>query len=133
MEYALKAAGFLKNAQRHAEADWKRFAAEIEVRLAAVKEVKLQGAIDFLLKEPPKKQVNINNVLGWETTPPGAANQTELLLRYVCRVRNNLFHGGKFNGRWFQPERSGKLISASLVILDACRRACPEVDRAYYS
>ena len=133
MEYALKAAGFLVTNQRNAEADWKRFALNIEAALTSPDAAEIQGAIMLILTEPPKKQVNVNNILEWDPTPPDAANQAELLLRYVCRVRNNLFHGGKFNGHWFQPERSGELMHASLIILDACRKACPEVDRAYHA
>lgn len=133
MEYALKAAGFLVRNQRKAEADWGRFALEVEAALASSEPAEIQGAITFVLTEPPKKQVNVNNFIEWDTTPPDAANRAELLLRYVCRVRNNLFHGGKFNGHWFQPERSGELLHASLIILDACRKACPAVDRAYHS
>ena len=101
--------------------------------MAEPKTAELQSAIAFMLKESPKKQVNVDNLIEWDSTPPNAANQAELLLRYICRVRNNLFHGGKFNGHWFQPERSGELMRASLIILNVCRETCPDVNRAYQS
>jgi hypothetical protein len=54
----------------------------------------------------------------------------ELILLWVRRVRNNLFHGGKFNGHWFQPERSEQLITASLVVIHAFR-GHGELNKAY--
>lgn len=133
MEYALKAAGhFVKN-QRKAEPDWPGFAATVEAAFAACDSRAVKEAADFILREPPRKQINVNNRIEWDSTPPQAADQIDLLLAYVRRVRNNLFHGGKFNGHWFQPERSGDLIQASLVLLNWCREANTDVDRAYHS
>jgi len=57
--------------------------------------------------------------------------QSDLVLQYVRRVRNNLFHGGKFNGRWFEPERSAELLIHCLTILNACLEVSPEVGEAY--
>lgn len=130
MEYALKATRFLVKDRRNAEADWATFATDVHDALTA-SEAGVRSAVAFILGAPPKKQVNVDNRIEWDATPPDAANETELVLRYVCRVRNNLFHGGKFNGHWFQPERSGELMQASLIILNFCREACRDVDRAY--
>jgi len=133
MEYALKAAGFMVENRRNAEADWGRFATAIGNALVDENSAAVREAIAYIRKYPPKKQINVNGQIQWDPTPPDASNDTELLLRYVCRVRNNLFHGGKFNGRWFEPERSGELIHASLKILTFCREASPDVNRAYHS
>ncbi len=51
-------------------------------------------------------------------------------LIYVRRVRNNLFHGGKY----FEEDavnRDERLIDCSLVVLEACVRAVPMVHLAY--
>lgn len=119
----------MKN-QKEAKADWAGFAAEVHDALT-ISEKEVRSAVAFILNQPPKKQINVNNRIEWDNTPPNAKNETELVLRYICRVRNNLFHGGKFNGRWFQPERSGELMQASLIILNFSREACPDVDQAY--
>ena len=133
MEYALKAAGFLKRPDGNAEANWADFAAKIHTafEVKRQRDSALRDAVDGLLAAPPMKQVVTNGVLGWSTTPPQAALQTDLLLNYVRRVRNNLFHGGKFNGAWFAPERADFLIPKCLVVLEACLSCSPEVKRAY--
>lgn len=133
MEYALKASGYLVPNRRNAEADWTQFAVAIHERFAKIGTEQLRKETDFLLSVPPKKQINNNGVVEWDTTPPGSKNQTDLLLHYVRRVRNNLFHGGKFNGRWFEPERSGPLIHAGIVVLNACLQVSEEVNAAYHS
>ncbi len=130
MEYALKAVGFFVRNQRQAEADWTRFAGEVHAALTRANE-KVREAANFILSKPPKKQVIVNSHLDWDTTPPDAENEADLVLLYVRRVRNNLFHGGKFNGQWFDPERSGDLMKASLIILNFCREACPDVSQAF--
>ena len=33
-------------------------------------------------------------------------------------IRNNLYHGAKFNGTWFDPERSKLLLSNALLVLE---------------
>jgi hypothetical protein len=84
-----------------------------------------------ILENPPKKQVVASDGLGWRESPPTGLPEAEKILLYVRRVRNNLFHGGKFNGKWFAPERSGELIKHCLIILDACRDAEKDVKEAY--
>jgi len=54
----------------------------------------------------PKKQVYSNKALQWNDVAQEAENENDLILLYVRRLRNNLFHGGKFDGRFFDPERS---------------------------
>lgn len=133
MEYALKATGYLVPNRRNAEADWTRFAIAIHKRFEIIDTEQLRKETAFLLREPPKKQTNNNGVVEWDPTPPDAKNQTDLLLHYVRRIRNNLFHGGKFNGRWFEPERSGPLIHVGIEILSACLQASEEVSVEYHS
>lgn len=86
-----------------------------------------------MLANPPKKQIVEGGVLGWSASTPQTDLQSDRLLIYVRRVRNNLFHGGKFNGRWFEPERSTVLMQHSLTILNACLAASPAVSEAYHN
>ncbi|MFP5411276.1 MAG: hypothetical protein ACLGG6_09885, partial [Gammaproteobacteria bacterium] len=92
----------------------------------------LQEAIGFFFNAPPKKQVIVGGIIQWEVSEPGTNSQADKLLIYVRRVRNNLFHGGKFNGHWFAPERSDPLLRHSLTILTACVESVPAVREAYH-
>lgn len=132
-EYALKASGYLVPNSRDAKADWERFSVEINDAFDKIDNKELKAAITFMLSEPPKKQINNNGVVDWDETLPNSKNQTDLLLLYVRRIRNNLFHGGKFNGHWFAPERSGPLIDSGIKILNACLQASNDVSKAYRS
>ncbi len=129
-EYCLKAVGLRENS-RDAKADWRAFAAEICDLLNAPQSQLLKGAISYYLEHPPKKQVVINGILDWEAKLPDHKSQAELLLLLVCRVRNNLFHGGKFNGHYFEPQRSERLITHGLVILQECIEGHKKVFEAY--
>lgn len=133
MEYALKAAGFLKRPDGNAEANWEAFAAAIqdEFEVKRQHDAAVRDAAEGLLAAPPNKQIVTNGVLSWSEVQPQAASETDLLLQYVRRVRNNLFHGGKFNGVWFAPERADFLIPKCLLILDACRACSLEVTQAH--
>ena len=103
-EYALKAAGYHEG-NGEAKPDWRRFAESIPDIFDNPSTLELQTAIDYLEQHPPKKQVVKDNVLEWQVSRPSTNLKSDLILLYVRRVRNNLFHGGKFNNRWFAPER----------------------------
>ncbi|HWO25458.1 MAG TPA: hypothetical protein VNO30_42255 [Kofleriaceae bacterium] len=122
MEYALKRAGFAQVA-RHggAEPAWDAFIASIESRWAELGSRDFTEARDYLLRSPPRRQVLRNSTLDWEETPH-RANETEagFIVRCVKRIRNNLFHGGKFPspvGPVAPPERDTQLLKHSLVIM----------------
>ena len=130
LEYALKAAGF-HNGDGRAEPNWRNFAMSIEGTFANLRSKSTRQAIDYILAHPPKKQVVRDGVLDWEDAQPATDSHADLILLYVRRVRNNLFHGGKFNGRWFDPERSVELLRYSIEVLDACLAASDAVKDAY--
>lgn len=131
IEYALKVSGF-NNGDGPAEANWRNFALSVEALIANPATPELIEAIDFFFRAPPKKQVIVGGVIHWEVSEPQTNSQADKLLVYVRRVRNNLFHGGKFNGHWFEPERSEPLLRHSLTILNACIESAPSVREAYY-
>jgi hypothetical protein len=115
VEYALKAAGF-HCGEGDAKANWNSFAQS--VRGVLENDSDIADAVAYMTASPPKKQVVRNGRLEW-ANPPVDGNKTHELLLCVRRVRNNLFHGGKFNGNWFAPERSAALLLHSLSILRA--------------
>jgi len=130
-EYALKASGF-NNGDGPAEANWGQFARAIEGFIARPPSPKLREARDFILREPPKKQFIVDGRMQWRDVVPNTDSNADALFQYIRRVRNNLFHGGKFNGDWFAPERSKQLITASLALLEAAVEAEPQVREAYH-
>lgn len=129
-EYALKASGF-NNGDGPAKANWQLFALSVETLIANPATPELKEAIDFFFNAPPKMQVIVGGVIQWAVSEPQTNSKADKLLLYVRRVRNNLFHGGKFNGHWFEPERSESLLLHSLTILRACVESVPAVQEAY--
>jgi hypothetical protein len=127
IEYALKAAGF-HYGEGEAKPNWDKFASSVNGALE--RDSAITEAIEYMIKNPPKKQMIRNQLLVWEVPTPNASKIHEIIL-CVRRVRNNLFHGGKFNGYWFKPERSEELLLHSLSILDACLRASPDLKKAF--
>ncbi len=134
-EYALKVNPYYKIVRGFVEADWTKFSRKPEVKKLFVNPttLELDEAIKFILADPPKKQVIIGGKLDWEISEPNTNSPSEKLLLYIRRIRNNLFHGGKFNNYWFAPQRSEPLLCHSLVILSAVREAVPKVKEAYES
>ncbi len=131
-EYCLKAVGLREPNRRDATADWVAFANEVRVALEKPATEQLNTAIRYYVENPPKKQiVRKDGVLDWDPALPDSGHPAELVLRLICRVRNNLFHGGKFNGNWFEPQRSEELLKHALVILRACVTSHPRVQEAY--
>ena len=130
-EYALKASGF-NNGDGEAQANWRSFALAVEAVVANPDTPALQEAIDFYFNVPPKKQVIVSGAIQWKVSEPQTESRAEKLLIYVRRVRNNLFHGGKFNGHWFEPERSEPLLRHGLTVLTACVESVPSVHSAYH-
>ena len=102
VEYALKAAGF-HYGEGEAKPNWDKFSSSVGGLLE--KDPAIAAAIKYMIEKLPKKQVIRNQLLEWEEAIPNASKTHEILL-CVRRVRNNLFHGGKFSGHWFAPERS---------------------------
>jgi hypothetical protein len=129
-EYALKAAGFHKG-DGVAEPNWQDFAASVLIIFDNPPYADLKEAVEYICHHPPKRQMIKDGNLVWEDAAANTNLQSDLVLTYVRRVRNNLFHGGKFNGRWFAPERCELLLRHCLTILHACLDASEEVREAY--
>jgi hypothetical protein len=72
-----------------------------------------------ILATPPKKQVVKDGGLEWEKNTP-TASEIKSLLIYVCRIRNNLFHGGKFpEGPVYDVARDRDLLREGISILQS--------------
>lgn len=116
-EYALKVMGYGRAINAGlAEADWDRFANELGITLLQDEENEVVLARNYLFEHPPKRQVWVNRNVEWSTVP-NTERSAQILFAHIRRVRNNLYHGGKFNSRWIDPDRSEQLISKSLLLL----------------
>ena len=131
-EYALKASGFHKG-EGDAQPDWRSFAEEVADLFETSQDEEFKRSVLYMVEHPPNKQIVKNGELDWDLSVPKTDLLSDHILIYVRRVRNNLFHGGKFNGRWFAPQRSAELLSHSLTILRACLNASDRVNEAYNS
>jgi len=120
-ECALKATVIFANGnERKVEPNWDRFVATIRDSFDKEQNESLKNAVDYLLESPPKVQALIDNQITWcvrefqENTP-----EINKLRQHISDIRNNLFHGGKFNGR-YQPaiSRNYKLIHSAMIVLN---------------
>jgi hypothetical protein len=82
----------------NAEPDWNRFANEVGVQVAESRDAEVVDARRYLFEFPPKRQVWRDNQVQWEAVP-NVERTPQILFSHIRRVRNNLYHGGKFNGR----------------------------------
>ncbi|GAB3255039.1 hypothetical protein [Chitinimonas naiadis] len=117
-EYALKAMGYGRAAQKTsaAEADWDRFANEVGTVLLSDQNQGVIEARTYIFERPPKRQVWLDGAVEWSVVAD-TERSAQTLFAHIRRVRNNLYHGGKFNGHWIDPDRSEELISKSLLLL----------------
>jgi len=117
-EYTLKSKG-ITHSNEDAKVNWSSFEKKIEKNLSkqhsANNEVK--RAVDIILSRPPKKQIITDSqYLSWRTTDDSKKTEVEKLTLYVRRVRNNLFHGGKFTGS-DDTTRNWELLEAALIVI----------------
>jgi hypothetical protein len=82
---------------------------------------------------PPNQQVLKYDGVAWETpVRPVSESEIVFLLRMVRCVRNNLFHGGKYNNEVHESkERTETLLRHALTILSACLELAPRQRAAF--
>ena len=120
MEYALKASGYLQNVN-DAHPDWDRFAADIRVEFEEIDDGDFRTAVKYLREEPPCKQIVQDGQLTFVDRPADGQPVAHQVLLMVRRVRNNLFHGGKYSpASEANPGRDRALIEYSLIVLEHC-------------
>lgn len=130
-ESTLKERGFFRADNRaRISVDWGRFANEVVGEDFGNHLGEQASAADYILQYPPMRQ-SVNNAgkIIWEEVS-NADRSVQMLFSHICRVRNNLFHGAKFNHTWFDPERSKQLLESSLTVLEHYRTWLPVRTRA---
>ncbi len=132
MEYALKETRqYLNN---NASPNWDKFANTIDNSFIELvnRDEKLKNAVNYFKEHPPKKQsVENGNLVFIETDFDTTQKETQQILMFVRKVRNNLFHGGKYRNDNINDDRDEELIKYSLLILDECKSLDDEVERYY--
>ena len=132
MEYALKATGFLLGSERGVKPNWDNFAQEIRDSFNKELNLELLKACNYYLNNPPEKQVVIDGSLYWSALMPNNPSEIEQLLILVRRVRNNLFHGGKYNRQGSdETARNESLLRYGITIVKASAALMRNVDDAY--
>ena len=114
-ESTLKERGFFRRGIRgEVLVNWDQFANEV---VGPNFRNDLGDAADYILQNPPMKQsVNQDGQIIWVEVPNNDQS-AQALIAHICRIRNNLYHGAKFNGTWFDPNRSHELLRGGLAIL----------------
>jgi len=132
-EYALKGSGFAKGNANLVEPDWDAFAKKVDWHFRRIKDEAFREAVQFLLTEPPRKQVLRDGRLQWKKSPPNLnLSKAQQVLLMVRRIRNNLFHGAKiWSPEYSNRERDLKLIRAGLAVLKQCVQLNHRVHIAY--
>jgi hypothetical protein len=119
-ECALKLSITFANTRNNkVEASWDKFLSTIRVSFNKRKTKELETAVDYVLQKPPKVQTLFEEQITWtERTFVEDVPEINRLGLHIRDVRNNLFHGGKFDGR-FIPEvsRNYVLLKSAILIL----------------
>ncbi len=119
-EFALKSANYVNTDNGKVMANWDTFTQSISNSFNVEKTQILKKSIEYLLENPAKIQIIDNGQLGWknrvfEVNAP-LINKLSLTIR---DIRNNLFHGGKFNGSYEQDvSRNFLLLKYSIIVLN---------------
>src|SRR5436190_7631888 len=118
-EFALKYAGYRIRSQNNSvSANWDAFAAAVATHFNKAATPRLTAAVDYLVQNPPKRQEeNAAGALVFAVVDHDP-NKSEFEQAIICvrRVRNNLFHGGKFV-REAAPNRDATLVSSCMLLL----------------
>lgn len=127
-EYALKACNYINGAERITP-NWDMYVKTIAKTFDQTKTPELVNAVDYLIKNPPKVQsLNRNKIIWVDRVVDENAPLVNKLRLHISDIRNNLFHGGKFNGT-FSPENSRNymLLQSAIIILNDWLEISPDI------
>ena len=137
-EFGLKASGFVNAegvravAPIPAKPDWDSFSDSIQESFQTEHSPELADACRYLLSDPPRRQVVWRQNVFWETQARGGDSEVRYLLRLVRSIRNNLFHGGKYDIEVHEDElRTERLLMSGLVVQRECSRLSERVRVAF--
>jgi hypothetical protein len=119
-ECSLKRAGYLEP-QEEAKVDWNRFTKDLGPTF--FESLQASGKVETLIKAPPMKQIVGSGGLDWK--PAQNPKNVADIFVLVRRVRNNLFHGGKYpSGVKDEDSRNERLLDECLWVLNKALESC---------
>lgn len=127
MEFSLKEMEFTRNERGVASPAWWRFAEDMNDKVAIKPGSELAESIRYLCEEPPMVQVAAQS---WQNQDLHGKTDFERAIDAACRVRHNLFHGGKHTPH-SSPDRDQKLVSSARCVLLACVNSCERLHGVY--
>jgi len=117
-ECALKCSEYVKGNNQRAEPDWDEYAKHLEKDSELKKEI--NEAAKYILDKPPQKQIIKSRMVQWDKAH-NSESGILLIFKLIGRVRNNLFHGGKYKGQYtINNKRDEELVKTCLTILYIC-------------
>lgn len=132
-ECALKASNFVTGGNDRVSANWDSFVSTIRQSFMNNRTQELKDAVEYLIQHPPRIQIIDNSQLDWRDRV-FQDNEPEInrLSQSIRDIRNNLFHGGKFNGNYQQDvSRNYILLKNSIVVLNEWLRLSDVVRNNY--
>ncbi len=134
-ECALKNSIIYASLRRNSvEPNWDLFVSDIRGSFNVEGNVQLSEAVAYLLSNPPKIQQLKDGAILWEDRV-FQENEPELnrLCLSIRDVRNNLMHGGKFQGR-YEPDisRNYILLKSSVTILNEWLELSEDIKQLFH-
>ena len=128
-ENGLKNSGYYKQSGRYGvQPDWEEFSKQIDHDFSEMinrpYKKELENAVLYFLRFPPRKQGIENNELVFKDNNFEDKILSERLSILIRCVRNNLFHGGKFE---YERPRDTLLLQFSIIILEEWAELIPSV------
>jgi hypothetical protein len=132
-EYALLSTCYPGKGNGGVRPDWDKFARDHDQAFTDLTDQE-QKAVRYYEESPPKKQAIESGILVWKEAPPQDKEPLVRLLILVRRVRNNLFHGPKFNALvGGESKGDTNLLEHGVTILHACLRISSDISDKFYS
>jgi hypothetical protein len=132
LEYCLKVTRFRQRGDGEARADWSAFVQAAEARFNPEESKELAEAYEYLTGSPPRLLEVKNGDVLWADYVERGASRVDEVVWIVKRIRNNLFHGGKFAyDPSSNPERENKLLLSATILLFHLITVVPEIEQAY--
>lgn len=128
-EFALKRAKFVRPGKfGEPKIKWDDFATVCGSRLFDSTDPSITAAIAYLVEHPPKQEIVAFPY--WRSRPIDNPKDPVFLIKSICTVRNNLFHGGK-EIEGLLAERDRQLILSALQVLCFAVSLQEEVSEAF--
>jgi hypothetical protein len=134
LEHALKRVGRVVERNGRLDVRWEGLVRAVESHFCPAANSPLHRAVVYIAEHPPKKQVLREGEITWTEIPPDRADLSlTKLLEHIRRIRNNLFHGGKYATTPIpDPARNQRLLQSATLVLCEIVRLSLEYDEPVF-